>query len=279
MRRRLIINADDLGLNVSRSHGIFLCFEQGIVRSATLVPNGSDGAQAARHAREKGLTCGLQLTLTEGYPLSQPNDVSSLLHASGAFVSAAELERRLAEERVDRVHLEREVRAQLEWCLEHHDQPSHLSSTSDVHLHPLLVDLLPNVLLRYGVLRLRLSTEHLPPAGYEVPEAELARVRAISQRAAEARVRYEAEGITGPEHFRGLCLVNRASLKNLRHTLNRLPDDATTEVMVHPGSPCAYGTPFDLDPQRQTELRMLIDPTVIQLLADQKVTLSTFADA
>jgi len=34
--RRLIINADDLGCNPQRSHGIFQCMEFGVVTSATM---------------------------------------------------------------------------------------------------------------------------------------------------------------------------------------------------------------------------------------------------
>ena len=52
---QLIINADDLGVNPPRSHGIFLAFEQGVVTNALLIPNGSDSEQAAKHARERGL--------------------------------------------------------------------------------------------------------------------------------------------------------------------------------------------------------------------------------
>jgi predicted glycoside hydrolase/deacetylase ChbG (UPF0249 family) len=67
------------------------------------------------------------------------------------------------------------------------------------------------------------------------------------------------------------------SKKNLRHILNRLPE-GTTELMVHPGSMASYGTPFDLDPQRQTELNMLMEPEVPALLAELKIELISFAD-
>lgn len=57
----------------------------------------------------------------------------------------------------------------------------------------------------------------------------------------------------------------------------KLPE-GTTELMVHPGSPLPYGLPFDIDPQRQTELRMLIDESIPELLKTQKVELISYRD-
>jgi predicted glycoside hydrolase/deacetylase ChbG (UPF0249 family) len=48
--------------------------------------------------------------------------------------------------------------------------------------------------------------------------------------------------------------------------------------MVHPSSDITYGTPFDLDPQRQTELRMLLDPSIKDLLAEKKIELCSYGD-
>src|SRR3989338_5312535 len=98
--RRLIINADDLGINPPRSHGIFEAFENGVVTNATLIANGSHSDQAAKHAREKNLPTGLHLSLTEGYPLSKPEHVSSLLHSDGTFFDRDVLRRVLEEGKV-----------------------------------------------------------------------------------------------------------------------------------------------------------------------------------
>jgi chitin disaccharide deacetylase len=88
---------------------------------------------------------------------------------------------------------------------------------------------------------------------------------------------YKAHGLETTDHFRGLTLAGNASLKNLRHIIGRLPE-GTTELMVHPGSPISYGTPFDLDPQRQTELRMLLDESIPTALKEREIGLCSFAD-
>lgn len=58
----------------------------------------------------------------------------------------------------------------------------------------------------------------------------------------------------------------------------RFPEDGVTELQVHPGSLCPYGTPFDLDPQRQTEMRMLLDENLPALFAQKRIELCSFGD-
>ncbi|MFA6523200.1 MAG: ChbG/HpnK family deacetylase [Candidatus Peribacteraceae bacterium] len=278
MSRRLIINADDLGANPQRTHGILQCFEFGIVRSASLFPNFSDSEKAAKHAREKGLPVGLHLNLVEEEPLCKPGDIASLLEADGRFFNRDKLWGLLDEGRVETEHLEREIRAQFEWC---HDQGltlTHVSGNWDCHVHPAVLAALLPLLERFGLRFVRIPCEEpLPPAGFEVPEEQLAEIRRINERAKAARGFLSAHDIASTDHFRGHTLLGNSSLKNLRHILTRLPE-GTTELMVHPGSQCGFGTPFDLDPQRQTELRMLTDESIPLLLTERKIELISWAE-
>ena len=277
-KKRLIITADDLGSSTQRSHGIFLCFEQGVVRNAGVIPNMGDSARAAKHAREKKLTCGLHLNLTDESPVGGAKDIATLVDAQGNFQGDAGLRRLLDEGGVDRAHLEREVRAQIEWMFDHYGYPSHVSSHDDIHVHPLVMPVVVEAVERYGIRFLRMPEEvPLPPFGYVVPDAQLERVAALNARTAVARALLAGTTIETADHFRGSTLLGNASKKNLRHILAKLPD-GVTELMVHPSSPSAYGTPFDLDPQRITELQMLLDPELPKLLAERKIELTTYAD-
>ncbi|MDD4628449.1 MAG: ChbG/HpnK family deacetylase [Candidatus Peribacteraceae bacterium] len=277
--RRLIINADQLGVNAQRTHGIFQCFEFGVVTSATIVANGSGAYAAARHARERGLPAGLHLNLTEDFPVSKPDDVSSLLGMTGVFLDHEHLSAALADGQIDREHLSREIRAQVEWILDTYGAPTHVAGQEHIHTHPAVIEALLPVLDRYGIRFVRIPCEEpLPPHGYQVSEEQLLKVREINGAAHAARTMYAAHGIESTDHFRGLTLTGNSSLKNMRHVLTRFPETGTMEIMTHPGSMSGYGTPFDLDPQRQTELRMLTDPSIRLLLAEKKVTLCSFAD-
>ena len=275
--KRLVINADDLGANAARTHGIFQAFEQGIVKSATLLCNSIHSQTAAKWAREKGLPTGLHLNLTEGFPISTPEDVSTLLHGNGEFMNRDELKRAIHENLVDPVHVEREIRTQMEWFYDHHGAPTHVDGHHHVHIHPYIAPLLIPVLDRYGVAFVRIPEETLPPPGYEIPPEELAKAAAISAQAKEARTLYVANGLRSTDHFRGLALCGHASKRNLRHTLSRMPE-GTTELMVHPGSMASEGTAFDLDPQRQTELQMLMDEDMPATIKGYGFELCSWAD-
>jgi predicted glycoside hydrolase/deacetylase ChbG (UPF0249 family) len=275
---RLIINADDLGVNPQRSHGIFECFEFGVVTSASIIANGSDSDSAARHAKERGLSSGLHLNLTDEYPLSKQADINSLTEDNGMFLGAEKLIREIDEGKVQVSHLEREIRAQVEWMLDTYGMPTHVDGHARIHIHPVVIHALIPIMERYGIRHTRIPCEDpLPPFGYEITAAELQNAKQVSTQALAARSDYEGHDITSTDHFRGLTLHGNASLKNLRHILNKLPE-GTTELQVHPGSNIAFGTPFDLDPQRQTELRMLMDESIPELLKEKKIELCTWED-
>lgn len=274
---RLIVNADDLGMNPQRSHGIFTAFEQGIVRSASIIANGSDATRAAKHAREKKLSCGLHFNITEGDALCPIDSVGSLLEANGYLRDRNAQRRALDEGMIDPQHIEREARAQLEWMLEHHGQPTHVDSHHNLHVHPVVAQVLAPLLESYGIRFVRMTVEPHEPFGFEIPESQQQFIARMSAEAQAAKPLYEAHGIGSTEHFRGLALGGNASKKNLRHILSRLPD-GTTELMVHPGSPTSTGTDFDRDPQRQTELNMLCDEGLPSQLRERKIELCSWAD-
>jgi hypothetical protein len=49
-------------------------------------------------------------------------------------------------------------------------------------------------------------------------------------------------------------------------------------MMFHPGSPNPHGEPFDADPQRQTELNVLLDTDVLKELAEREIQLCSWGD-
>lgn len=278
MPSRLIINADDAGVNPQRTHGIFQCWEFGVVSSISIFATMADSHDAAKRAKEKGISAGLHLNLTDEYPLSKKEDIFSLVDANGCFFDIQRLRQLLKEGAVKQEHLEREIRAQVEWMFDMYGQPTHMNGHMSVNVLPAVIDALIPVMERYGIRFTRIPCElPLPPHGYEITETELLAVRSMNEEALTARDIYGAHDIQSTDHFRGATLIGNASLKNLRHNLSRLPE-GTTELRVHPGSQSAYGTPFDLDPQRQTELRMLLDESIPAMLKEKKIELITWAD-
>jgi predicted glycoside hydrolase/deacetylase ChbG (UPF0249 family) len=275
--RRLLINADDLGITSQRSHGIFVAHEQGFVRSASLLPNFSESQKAARHARERELPTGLQINLCEGAPISRESDIETLLTTDGFFLDLKTLHRMLGEGDIAKEHIERELRSQFEWFLDHHGQPTHVCGHHHIHVHPVVAPVLAALFDRYGISFVRIPSEPVPPFGFEIEEAQSREIAAISKQAEAARSLFAAHGVQSTGHFRGLALQGNASNRNLRHILSRLPE-GVTELMVHPGSQNPHGTPFEIDPQRVTEFNMVMNPELAAELAERKIELCSFAD-
>ena len=82
--RRLIVNADDLGMTAGINRAIVESCEQGIITSATLMANSKEFDDAVRHVRElkvhrKWFGVGCHVVLLNGEPILPPQRVPSLL--------------------------------------------------------------------------------------------------------------------------------------------------------------------------------------------------------
>lgn len=275
--RRLIITADDLGINAQRSHGIFMAAEQGVVTNVSLITTTSDSEAAARRAQERDLPTGLHLNLTYGAPLSKDGHIESLLTTDGYFLGREDLERRLQENEVQAEHIEREVRAQIEWFMDMRGIPTHIDGHHHIHVHPFVASVITPILDRYGVSYVRIPSEPEVPFGFLIEQKQSDFIAMLSARADAARTLFAAHGIQSTDHFRGLAYAGNASMRNMRHTLGRLPE-GVTEWMTHPGSPNPQGEPFDANPQRQTELGILTNDDTREEIKSREVELCSYAD-
>jgi len=84
--RRLVVNADDLGLTIGVNDGIFDAHEHGILTSASLLANAPATADAARLARSHPtLGVSVHLSLVEGDPVLPPDHVPTLVEDDERF--------------------------------------------------------------------------------------------------------------------------------------------------------------------------------------------------
>ena len=69
---KLVINADDFGLNASVNNAIIESFEKGLINSATILANRPGFDEAIELAQKHNITAkiGIHLALTEGQPLT-----------------------------------------------------------------------------------------------------------------------------------------------------------------------------------------------------------------
>ena len=154
--RRLIINADDFGFNREITDGIVEAHKNGVVTSTTLMINMAAAEYAIDRAADcPNLSVGLHMNLTAGRPVSDPEEIPSLVGKDGLFHDHRVFFRKANRCQFNSSELELEMRRQLEKVhslgLVPTHADSHHHSTSCVQ--PFFIKL--KLLREFGVPRMR----------------------------------------------------------------------------------------------------------------------------
>jgi predicted glycoside hydrolase/deacetylase ChbG (UPF0249 family) len=245
--RKLIVNADDLGLTPGVNAGIARGLTAGIVSDTTLMVNTDHTAAAVLLLKEHGIrAAGLHLNLTYGAPVLPAAGVPSLVDASGRFRRPAEAA--AAALRPDEAA--RELAAQVEKFQTLGLELTHLDSHHHVHAHPVLIDIAIDLARRLAV--------------------------PMRQTSPDNRRRITAAGLACPDSFTTAFYGPGVSRENLTAILAG-HTDGILEIMCHPA------VADDLLPrissyssERQRELAILTDPAVKALLAEAGIELVSY---
>ena len=115
MNKRLIINADDLGLSRGITDGILLAHREGILTSASLMVNQPATEYAVGQLSSvPKLDVGIHLNLCQGTPVLPASAIPSLVNKDGNFHSPAEMGRKLVLCQVSPKEIEAEFLAQID---------------------------------------------------------------------------------------------------------------------------------------------------------------------
>src|SRR5262245_41937942 len=161
MFRRLVVNADDLGLTEGVNDGIFDAHEQGILTSASLLANAPATGDAVRRARSHPeLGIGVHLTLVDGDPVLPPARIPTLVEGDERFRRTWKpfIVACLAG-RVSLVEVERELTAQIERVLGAGVKPTHLDAHKHVHAYPPVFAIVAKLAVRFGISVVRVPYE------------------------------------------------------------------------------------------------------------------------
>ena len=263
--KRLVVNADDFGFNADVNEGILEAHRDGIVRSASLMANGSAAEEAARGAqRHPKLAVGCHLVLVQGASVAcpgrpLPSSVPQLL---------ASLPQR--EEIVG------EFRAQVDKLLALGIRPTHLDTHKHLHLLPRVLDALTTVAEEYSILWIRKP--------FDVPLGGPPRLRSVAalairplKRQFERRLR-ESQCLT-VDYFAGFLTTGSLSSRRLASLLAAIPD-GTGEFMCHPGvcGPELSRADTRLKESREAELEALCSPIVKRAVAANGIEIVSYRD-
>jgi len=279
--RRLIINADDLGADEARNEGIFEAIRAGIVTSASILPNGPALGHALEGIRSRGcegVSVAVHLNLSEGRPLAE--GLTRLVGPDGNFLGKDETHRLLAGagDASLEADIARETALQIGRLLDAGIAVSHLDGHQHVHVFPSALDAVAGTAKAFGISRMRIPDETVPPDGGSPEGNLLEEARLFSSLGREARRRLAAAGIASSDHFLGLALKGRLDLERLVELAGTLPE-GTTELMVHPGRvPVRDAFSAFSSADRERELEALLHPRFRLALQAAGVVLVSFRE-
>lgn len=283
--KNLIVNADDFGWTDGVNRGILEAFQNGIVTSTSLLANGAAFAGAVEAARSApGRGVGVHLNLSDGPPVADREAVISLLNDEGKFTGGPEsLLLRRARRGLVLAEVEQEWDAQIQKVRDAGIAPTHLDGHKHVHMLPGLFEIALRLAKKHniGAIRVSLEASSLRAAlacGSQQNSAVVMKqgvqARGLKLLARHAREQAQRAGISTADYFCGIAQTGELTREGLAQFLKILPE-GTTELMCHPGYADAalQKSPTRLQKSRQTELAILTDTGIRNLVASQGIRL------
>jgi len=238
--RRLIINADDLGLTSGINRAIVEGHQDGVVTSATLMANGpafQDGVQLSRSVPK--LSVGCHIVLTDGAPVLDGFQVSTLVEGQPVRFRDPLSKVVLAAiaGRLDQEQIEVEAEAQIRKLQSVGIVVSHFDSHKHTHLLPQILRPLlraakacgvPAVRNPFGPVRFG-DIRNRPRLWKRFGE-----IKVLSPLAAKFQRATEQAGLKTPDGTLGIVCTGALD-ESLFHSILRSLPPGTWEFVCHPG--------------------------------------------
>ena len=279
--KELIINADDFGLSPGANRGIIKAWQQGILTSTSLMPGGAAFEEAVALAGENpGLQVGLHLTLVQGRGVLPPKGFPALVDGNGDFGNDPVLAgMRYFFLKPLRKKLYGEIEAQIVKCREAGIRLSHLDGHLNIHMHPVVFDILTELMPKYGIESFRLSRENLAgdlAIGRQRLVGKCADAFIFASLARRCKPRLDRLGIRYACEVKGLLNSGRMTEAYLLRALEGV-GDGVTEIYFHPGCrPCPELERWMPDYLHDEELAALTSAQVTEKLAQLGIGLRNY---
>lgn len=237
--KELIVNADDFGLSPGANRAIIKAWREGVLTSASLMVGGAAFAEAVELARENpGLQVGLHLTLVQGRGALRHDGFPALTDRDGNFTNdPVHAGMRYFFVKPLRKQLYREIEGQIVKFRETGLSLTHVDGHLNIHMHPVVFDILLELMPRHGITSFRLSRERLRVDLRLSPRrffGKGADAFIFSRLAARCRPELHRRGIGYAGEVKGLLNSGQMTEEYLLKALDML-QEGLTEIYFHPG--------------------------------------------
>ena len=263
----LVIHADDFGETIAITNGIRRGIEAGVLTSTSVMANmpATTYALAGIPVLAGRASFGVHLNLCEGRPLTPGG---SLVDEGGVFYPKRVLIRRALSGKLSLADLEREISAQIAFVRDAGVPISHVDGHKHLHQLPIVSTAVANVLVRYGIGRVRLTRvrklARLGKVGTLLRELAAWRAARIFRRA----------GLQSP-----VRVVDLADILDRDHGRQGSPslvdERGVVELCCHPELPSASASKPSSH-ERSRELEYLLSSGFRELLIEARVRLVSY---
>ncbi|CAL1536147.1 unnamed protein product [Lymnaea stagnalis] len=255
MKRFLIITADDFGFSTERNQGVLEAFNNGAVKSASLLLNCTGTNEAANIFKTTDLCPGLHLNLTEGTPIGIENYKTLIAPTNGIFKGKFELRKQLDSDLINPLEIRQEIDCQIKLFKELIGRdPVYVDGHQHIHLHPNVAEIFADALNRHNIKVTRLPIEiNMASKDWVNPEYMPFFIKMI-ENVNKTKVILDQYGVKSTDSFTGLSTMGRdmtadrlkkiileafedAEKRMAARELYQQQDFTTCELMSHPGHP------------------------------------------
>lgn len=288
--RRLIVNADGFGFTPSVNRGIVEAVEAGVVRSTSCVVNFPAIEELpAFAARWSHVSAGVHFNLSVGRPVSDPARVRTLVDSDGLMLGDR-LPRRLLTGAVQRDHIRRELRAQVDRMVSLGVRPTHWDGHQNKHLYMPFFQEALEVARSCGVRRMRTPRRYVVPAQENGVPRPIALGRYYAQHPRRVATHAFGRALWELARRRGMRMADRlvspvqkdATGKWLLETwmgiVEHLPP-GVSEIYCHPGyADDTLRRHARYVDERELEIRILTSRELKDKIDLERVELASFRD-
>ena len=274
-----VVNADDFGLSTCINEGISVAYQQGILRSASLMPNGEAFSDAVDRIRQlPGLGVGVHLSLVGEGPIAPINSLRGLAKQGKLPNSYVDFTRGYLLRTFTLAEIRREMRAQIDRVLNAGIQPTHLDSHQHIHVLPGILDVTLDLAQDYKINVVRVPDDRaalfgLPRSWRSMQLAALVLLSALARKKI-GKKKLKSAGV-----FHGLAVSGRLDTESLAAILSRL-QEGVHEIMCHPGvETAALRQRYAWGYAWETEMAALRSSAVKQIVERRGIRLRNFAEA
>ena len=276
---KIIINADDFGRHTLINQAVAKGVEEGILRSATLMPGGKAFDEAVEIGKSHpALGVGIHFTLVNGFPILPPEEIPSLVTKEGVFLDDYNLfVKHFLAGRVRMEEVRRELAAQAAKMEKTGLALTHVDSHQHMHVLPGVIDAVLAAAESLSIDAVRIPRTPL----FEGASGSLGQLigrLGLWSLAQMAAVKAKSRHFRTPRHFEGIVAGKAVSPAHLLHIARTLRPGAT-EVMMHPGLANSVLIPAcRWDHDFEAEMAAILSPKVKAALREKGAEVINFRD-